>query len=73
MDPLNVVVMAEVCPPEFRDRIRLLLEFAPEIGREDVPDPYYGGSNGFEYVLDLAESASAGLLAYIRHSLGQRG
>jgi protein-tyrosine phosphatase len=73
MDPLNVVVMEEVCPPEFRDRIRLLLEFAPEIGREDVPDPYYGGSNGFEYVLDLAESASAGLLAYIRHSLGQRG
>jgi protein-tyrosine phosphatase len=71
MDPLNVVVMEEVCPPEFRDRIRLLLEFAPETGREDVPDPYYGGSNGFEYVLDLAESASAGLLTHIRHSLRQ--
>ena len=66
MDPLNVVVMEEICPPEFRSRVRLLLEFAPGIDREDVPDPYYGGSTGFEYVLDLAEEASAGLLGYVR-------
>lgn len=66
MDPLNVAVMEEICPPEWRSRIRLLLEFAPALGREDVPDPYYGGSNGFEYVLDLAEEASAGLLAHVR-------
>lgn len=66
MDPLNAAVMQDICPPEFRSRIRLLLEFAPETGREDVPDPYYGGSNGFEYVLDLAEAASAGLLNYFR-------
>lgn len=72
MDPLNIIVMQEVCPAQFRDRIRLLLEFAPELDREDVPDPYYGGSNGFEYVLDLAEKASAGLLAHIRQMLGQR-
>lgn len=66
MDPLNVAVLQEVCAPEHHTRIRLLLEFAPELGREDVPDPYYGGSNGFEYVLDLAEEASAGLLAHLR-------
>jgi len=72
MDPLNIVVMEEVCPPEYRDRIRLLLEFAPQAGREDVPDPYYGGSNGFEYVLDLAEQASAGLLTHIRQKLEER-
>jgi protein-tyrosine phosphatase len=66
MDPLNVVTLEELCPPELRARIRLLLEFAPEAGRTDVPDPYYGGSNGFEYVLDLAEQASAGLLSHIR-------
>jgi protein-tyrosine phosphatase len=66
MDPLNVAVMEEVCPPEYRSRIRLLLEFAPQLGRDDVPDPYYGGSNGFEFVLDLAEEASAGLLAHLR-------
>ena len=69
MDPLNVAVMEEHCPEEQRSRIRLLMEFAPAIDREDVPDPYYGGSNGFEYVLDLAEEASAGLIAYLRAEL----
>ena len=66
MDPLNVAVMEEFCPPEYRERLRLFLEFAPELGRQDVPDPYYGGSNGFEYVLDLAEQASAGLLTHLK-------
>jgi protein-tyrosine phosphatase len=69
MDPLNVVALEELCPPEQRARIRLLLEFAPEAGRSDVPDPYYGGSNGFEYVLDLAEQASQGLLIHLRSVL----
>jgi protein-tyrosine phosphatase len=64
--------MHEVCPPEWRARIRLLMEFAPAIDREDVPDPYYGGSNGFEYVLDLAEEASAGLVAHLRAELESR-
>ena len=69
MDPLNVAVMEEICPVEFRSRLRLLLEFAPNVEREDVPDPYYGGSKGFEYVLDLAEEASAGLLSYLKSEL----
>ena len=72
MDPLNVTVMQELCPAEHRSRIRLLLEFAPGVGREDVPDPYYGGSNGFEYVLDLAEEAAIGLAAFIRKELASR-
>jgi low molecular weight protein-tyrosine phosphatase len=33
-----------------------------------VPDPYYGGPNGFEEVLDLVESATRGLLAHLRQS-----
>jgi protein-tyrosine phosphatase len=69
MDPLNVAALEDLCPEDRRARIRLLLEFAPEAGRSDVPDPYYGGSNGFEYVLDLAEQASAGLLAHLRTAL----
>ena len=71
MDPLNVAVLEEICPPDYRQRIRLFLEFAPELGRSDVPDPYYGGINGFEYVLDLAEQASAGLLSHVRSVLGR--
>jgi protein-tyrosine phosphatase len=66
MDELNRVTLLELCPPEHRDRVRLFLEFAPQLGRVDVPDPYYGGSNGFEYVLDLVEEASHGLLEHVR-------
>src|SRR5262249_36296310 len=68
MDPLNRVALLEQSPPELRDRIRLLLEFAPQLGREDVPDPYYGGNNGFEYVLDLVEEASVGVIEHLRRT-----
>lgn len=33
---------------------------------DEVPDPYYGGDQGFEHVLDLINEASEGLLAHIR-------
>lgn len=46
--------------------VKLLMEFAPDLGVREVPDPYYGGAVGFERVLDMVESASAALLAEIR-------
>jgi hypothetical protein len=46
--------------------VRLLLEFAPHAGRLEVPDPYYGASNGFEHVLDLVEEAAVGVLEHLR-------
>jgi len=49
-----------------RERVRLFLEFAPQGAPQEVPDPYYGGPNGFEEVLDLVESAARGLLSYLR-------
>jgi len=66
MDRLNYETLRDRSPPAFRSRIRLLLEFADDAGREDVPDPYYGGAQGFEEVLDLLEDAAAGLLAEVR-------
>ena len=66
MDQLNRQVLLEQAPPEFHSRIRLFLEFAPHLGRLDVPDPYYGGSTGFEYVLDLVEEAGMGLLEHLK-------
>ena len=54
---------------ERQDRVRLFLEFSS--GKEDeVPDPYYGGSAGFERVLDLVEEASRGLLETLRSKHG---
>jgi protein-tyrosine phosphatase len=46
----------------------LLLDLVPELGIREVPDPYYGGREGFDRVLDIAESVSNAL---IRH-LGER-
>ena len=66
MDRLNVTVLQEHCPAEHHSRIKLFLDYAPQLGRHDVPDPYYGGSNGFELVLDLVEDASRGLVAQLR-------
>jgi protein-tyrosine phosphatase len=68
MDELNRVTLLEICPPEYRGRVRLFLEFAPHLGRADVPDPYYGGANGFEQVLDLVEEAAAGVLAHLHET-----
>jgi protein-tyrosine phosphatase len=62
MDQLNREVLLDRSPDEYRDRIRLMLEFAPSTDIDDVPDPYYGGPVGFEHVLDLVEEASKGLL-----------
>ena len=74
MDELNRETLLELCPPEQHERVRLLLEFAPHVGRRDVPDPYYGGSNGFEHVLDLVEEAAKGLLVHLeRMSPSSRG
>jgi protein-tyrosine phosphatase len=66
MDEQNREFLLEICPPEYRSRIRLFLEFAPHLERREVPDPYYGGSTGFEHVLDLVEEAAAGLIEHLR-------
>ena len=68
MDEDNHRLLLEMSPPEYRSRVKLFMEFAPGRGRTDVPDPYYGGANGFEHVLDLVEDASAGLLAHLQRN-----
>jgi protein-tyrosine phosphatase len=45
------------------DKITLLLSYAPQTGALDVPDPYYGGQEGFEITFDLIERGVLGLLA----------
>jgi protein-tyrosine phosphatase len=49
--------------------VRPFLDFAPERPEREVPDPYSGGPEGFEHVLDLVEEASEGLLEDIRERL----
>ncbi|MGV6827549.1 MAG: low molecular weight protein-tyrosine-phosphatase [bacterium] len=62
MDEDNYQILASLCPTDERHRLRLFMDFAPELGIREVPDPYYGGPSGFEQVFDMVEAASEGLL-----------
>jgi protein-tyrosine phosphatase len=66
MDRENLRALERRAPAHARERLRLFLDFAPETGVSEVPDPYYGGPNGFEEVLDLIEAASRGLIEHLR-------
>lgn len=62
MDEANLAALQSQCPPQYRGKLRLLLEFAPELALQEVPDPYYGNLAGFERVLDLCEAGVRGLI-----------
>ncbi len=67
MDRDNFEHLLALCgEPELRRRIQLFMDYAPDLPEREVPDPYYGGPNGFERVMDLIEEAAEGLLARIR-------
>jgi protein-tyrosine phosphatase len=70
MDRNNLAVLERRRPVSARSELRLFLEYAPQLGTAEVPDPYYGGANGFEDVLDLVEAASRGLLQHLRGRVG---
>jgi protein-tyrosine phosphatase len=63
MDGSNVAELTELAPKEERHKIRRFLDYAPHTRTRDVPDPFYGGRDGFDHALDLIEAASRGLLA----------
>ncbi len=64
MDEENYRTVAALCRGSAV--VRPFLDFATDSPEREVPDPYYGGPEGFEHVLDLVEEASEGLLADIR-------
>jgi protein-tyrosine phosphatase len=66
MDHANLRELEALRPHEYAGHLGLFLDFAPELGVRDVPDPYYGGPEGFERVLDLVETASAALIERLR-------
>ena len=62
MDDDNYQILESMCPSGFENKLSLFLDFSKEYSETQVPDPYYGGDQGFEHVFDLVESASRGLL-----------
>lgn len=66
MDAGNEALARQLCPPEHQHKIRLLASFCQKHTAHEVPDPYYGGADGFEVVLDLCEDACAGFLRHLQ-------
>lgn len=59
MDNSNVRDLKRICPEDHRYKISLLLSLAPQQQLREVPDPYYGSTEGFETVFELLQSATS--------------
>jgi protein-tyrosine phosphatase len=66
MDRDHYSILRSMGPTSSRDRLRLMMSYARCFSEEEVPDPYYGGPQGFERVLDMLEDASQGLLEALK-------
>jgi len=66
MDKANLAILQRINPPDSESQLGLFLEYARHHSEREVPDPYYGGADGFERVLDMVEDAAQGLLEEIR-------
>ena len=63
MDRGHLDVMTRDCPPVYRNKLALFMDFTPDAEHEEVPDPFYGGVQGFESVFGLCEEGVRGLLS----------
>lgn len=61
MDRSNRDGLFKLAPKEGRAKIKLLLEYAPNISIQEIPDPFFGHADGFDYVCQLIDSACRGL------------
>jgi len=69
MDHANLAILQRITPTGSATRAKLFLEYARHHNEREVPDPYYGGADGFERVLDMVEDAAEGLLLHIKQRL----
>lgn len=69
MDAANLRDLRRLCPSEHHDKLQLLLDLSPNQGLTEVPDPYYGSTEGFETVFqllrDITNEASESILDHI--------
>lgn len=70
MDWDNLRLLQETCPAAHQAKLRRFTEFCLRHDSPVVPDPYFGGAEGFEQVLDLVEDACEGLIRHVRLQLG---
>lgn len=70
MDESNHSDLIRRAGREHSNKVRLFMDFAENTTESEVPDPYYGGPDGFELVLDLIEDAANGLANYVNSFRG---
>lgn len=69
MDRDNLAHLNSLASPNYHNKPQLFLDYAAHVNLREVPDPYYGPDQGFDFVLDLVEEASLGLLTHIQQRL----
>ena len=69
MDEGHLRLLERLCPPQYAHKLKLFMEFGSDPKVREVPDPYYGGVQGFEHVLDLVEQAARGLLDHLKERM----
>ena len=65
MDDQNIRDLKRLAPNKYLGKIRKMTDFMVKGQAEEVPDPYYGGEDGFEVVLDILEDACEGLYQHL--------
>jgi len=66
MDRSNLDELRALRPADSNSRLELVMSLAPDYGVEEVPDPYYGGADGFRRVIDMLEAAADSLIEDLR-------
>jgi protein-tyrosine phosphatase len=71
MDRGHLELLSRMAAPPATRKLKLMMSFARAFEETDVPDPYYGGPQDFERVLDMLEDAARGLLESIERRAGE--
>lgn len=71
MDHSNFQDLQRIQPNGSKASLKMMMQYHPESKPEEVPDPYYGGMDGFTYMCDLLASATQGLLEDVERRLAQ--
>lgn len=72
MDKSNYSDLQAIQPVDSRAQLRMMMDYHPEGNPKDVPDPYYGGMDGFTRMCKLLDLATAGLLLEVEDRLRDR-
>ena len=70
MDRSNFEDLKAIQPRDSKASLRMMMAFHPQAQPEDVPDPYYGGMDGFTYMCELLDAATRELLKDVEGRLG---